>query len=182
MRCREGSGQSDNQERDAAFESLRHAVRDLACEVWVRCTASLRVLSGVVGMEIGSRRSVHVTVICHPMAAWTLQPFREVLAALLAGGSLTEMKHPGGVGPRPAAETIALFAAEPERVAQVWAPTEDGPDDLVRIRQFRVVGHGNDPDDHRADIARRRRRVRRWKASGAVIRGRVQPSVSPGDP
>jgi transposase InsO family protein len=34
-----------------------------------------------VVMEIGSRRLVHINVTSHPTAAWTLQQFREVLAA-----------------------------------------------------------------------------------------------------
>jgi len=32
-------------------------------------------------MELGSRQLVHATVTAHPTAAWTLQQFREVLAA-----------------------------------------------------------------------------------------------------
>jgi hypothetical protein len=32
-------------------------------------------------IEIGSRRLLHVTVTAHPTAAWTLQQFREILAA-----------------------------------------------------------------------------------------------------
>jgi len=34
-----------------------------------------------VALEVGSRRLVHVNVTSHPTAAWTLQQFREVLAA-----------------------------------------------------------------------------------------------------
>jgi hypothetical protein len=35
----------------------------------------------------------------------------------------------------------------------VQAPPEDGLEDLVQVGQFRVIGHGDDPDDHRADFA-----------------------------
>lgn len=78
-----------------------------------------------------------------------VQSIGEIEELLLA----MEMKLPGGQGPRPAAEAIELFAADPEGVAEVQVPTEDGLEDLVQVGQFRVVGQGNDPDDHRADIA-----------------------------
>ena len=53
----------------------------MACDFCVTVTATFRVLYIFVVMEIGSRRLVHVNITSHPTAAWTLQQFREVLAA-----------------------------------------------------------------------------------------------------
>ncbi len=58
-----------------------HAQAVLACDFCVAVSASFRVLYVFVVMEVGSRRLVHVNVTVHPTAAWTLQQFREVLAA-----------------------------------------------------------------------------------------------------
>jgi hypothetical protein len=51
----------------------------LACDFGVTVTATFRVLHLFVILEVGSRRLVHVNVINHPTAAWTLQQFRDVL-------------------------------------------------------------------------------------------------------
>jgi putative transposase len=58
-----------------------HASVLLASDFCVVVTARFRVLYVFVVMEIGSRRLVHINVTGHPTAAWTLQQFREVLAA-----------------------------------------------------------------------------------------------------
>ena len=57
-----------------------HASVLLASDFCVVVTARLRIVDVFVVMEIASRRLVHVNVIGHPTAAWTLQQFREVLA------------------------------------------------------------------------------------------------------
>jgi len=51
----------------------------LACDFGVTVTATFRVLHVFVILEVGSRRLVHMNVINHPTAVWTLQQFREVL-------------------------------------------------------------------------------------------------------
>jgi putative transposase len=58
-----------------------HAQALVACDFCVVVPATVRVLSVFVALEVGSRRPVHVTVTSHPTAAWTLQQFREILAA-----------------------------------------------------------------------------------------------------
>ena len=58
-----------------------HAHAVVACDFCVAVTATFRVLYVFVALEVGSRRLVHVNVTSHPTAAWTLQQFREILAA-----------------------------------------------------------------------------------------------------
>jgi putative transposase len=58
-----------------------HAHALVACDFCVAVTATFRVLYVFVALEVGSRRLVHVNVTSHPTAVWTLQQFREVLAA-----------------------------------------------------------------------------------------------------
>ncbi len=58
-----------------------HAHAVVACDFCVAVTATFRVLYVFVALEVGSRRLVHVNVTAHPTAAWTLQQFREILAA-----------------------------------------------------------------------------------------------------
>lgn len=58
-----------------------HAQAVVACYSCVAVTATFRVLYGFVALEVGRHRLVHVNVTSHPTATWTLQQFREVLAA-----------------------------------------------------------------------------------------------------
>jgi transposase InsO family protein len=58
-----------------------HAEAIVACDFCVAVTATFRVLYVFVALEVGSRRLVHINVTSHPTAAWTVQQFREVLAA-----------------------------------------------------------------------------------------------------
>jgi putative transposase len=57
-----------------------HAMARMACDFCVVVTATFRIRSVVVAVAVGSRRLLHINVTAHPSAAWTLQPFREVLA------------------------------------------------------------------------------------------------------
>ena len=66
-------------QRRATF-GRNHAHALVACDFCGVVTATFRVLSILVALEIGSRRLVHVNVTAHPTAAWTLQQFRESLA------------------------------------------------------------------------------------------------------
>ncbi len=58
-----------------------HALALVACDFCVVVTATFRILYVFVALEVGSRRLLHVNVTRHPTAAWTLQQFREILAA-----------------------------------------------------------------------------------------------------
>jgi putative transposase len=58
-----------------------HAQAIVAGDFCVVVTATFRVLYVFVALEVGSRRLLHVDVTSHPTAAWTLQQFREILAA-----------------------------------------------------------------------------------------------------
>ena len=75
-----GGGQGATGPRWATFVR-NHAQALGACDCCVAVTATFRVLYVFVALEVGSRRLVHVNVTSHPTAAWTLQQFREVLAA-----------------------------------------------------------------------------------------------------
>ena len=66
---------------------------------------------------------------------------------------VVEVKLSERLGPGLAAEALELLAVDPEGIAEVQAPPEDGLKDFVQVGQFRVVGHADEPDDHRADIA-----------------------------
>ena len=54
----------------------------------------------------------------------------------------------------------------------------------ISCRSVSSVSSGTETTRMTIGLTSRRtaRRVRRWKASGAVIRGSVPPSVFPGDP
>ncbi len=58
-----------------------HAQALVASDFCVVVTATFRVLYVFVAMEVGSRRLLHVNVTADPTAAWTMQQFREILAA-----------------------------------------------------------------------------------------------------
>ena len=58
-----------------------HAQALVASDFCVVVTVTFRVLYVFVALEIGSRRLLHLNVTAHPTAAWTVQQFREVLAA-----------------------------------------------------------------------------------------------------
>jgi transposase InsO family protein len=73
-------GRGAAQQRWATFVR-NHAHAVVACDFCVAVTATFRVLYVFVALEVGSRRLVHVDVTSHPTAAWTLQQFREILAA-----------------------------------------------------------------------------------------------------
>jgi len=75
-----GGGRGAVAQRRATFVRT-HAQAVVACDFCVAVTATFRVLYVFVALEVGSRRLVHVNVTSHPTAAWTLQQFREVLAA-----------------------------------------------------------------------------------------------------
>jgi len=107
-----------------------------------------------------------------------VQSIGEIEELLLA----MEMNLPEGLGPRPAAQAIELFAVDPEGVAMsrfqprmAWK---------ISCRLVGSVSSGTETTRMTIGLASRRtaRRVRRWKTSGAVIRGSVPPSVFPGDP
>jgi putative transposase len=73
-------GRGATNQRWATFVR-NHAQALVACDFCVTVTATFRVLYIFVTLEVGSRRLVHVNATSHPTAAWTLQQFREVLAA-----------------------------------------------------------------------------------------------------
>ncbi len=75
-----GRGPGATGPRSAAFVGT-HAHALVAGVFGVAGTATFRVLHIFVALEVGSRRLLHVNVTGHPTAAWTLQQFREVLAA-----------------------------------------------------------------------------------------------------
>jgi putative transposase len=75
-----GGGRGATGQRWATFVR-NHAHALVACDFCVVVTATFRMLYVFVALEVGSRRLVHVNVTSHPTAAWTLQQFREVLAA-----------------------------------------------------------------------------------------------------
>jgi transposase InsO family protein len=56
-----------------------HANAIVACDFFTSVTATFQVLYVFVAIEIGSRRLLHVNVMDHPTAEWTLQQFREFL-------------------------------------------------------------------------------------------------------
>ena len=58
-----------------------HAQALVACDLCLVVTATFRLLDVFVALEIGSRRLLRVNATAHPTAAWTLQQFREILAA-----------------------------------------------------------------------------------------------------
>ena len=53
--------------------------RDLAWDFVVTVTASFRLLSVFVVLDVGTRRIVHWNVPEHPTAAWTVQQFRAIV-------------------------------------------------------------------------------------------------------
>jgi hypothetical protein len=57
-----------------------HAQTLIACDFWRVVTATVRMRCVFVALEVGSHRWLHVNVTVHPTAAWTVQPFREILA------------------------------------------------------------------------------------------------------
>ena len=57
-----------------------HLSAVLACDFFVVVTATFRVFSVFVVVEIGSRRIRHWHVTEHPTADWTAQPFRPVMS------------------------------------------------------------------------------------------------------
>jgi putative transposase len=57
-----------------------HAQIVLACDFFVVVTATFRVMYVFVVLEIGTRRILHWNVTAHPMADWTAQQFRMVVA------------------------------------------------------------------------------------------------------
>ena len=75
-----GGGRGAGSQRWATFVR-NHAQAVVACDFCVAVTATFRVLYVFVAMEIGSRRLLHVNVTSHPTAVWTVQQFRETLAA-----------------------------------------------------------------------------------------------------
>jgi putative transposase len=75
-----GSRRGAGSQRWATFVR-NHAQAVVACDFCVALTATFRVLYVFVALEVGSRRLVHVNVTSHPTTTWTLQQFREVLAA-----------------------------------------------------------------------------------------------------
>jgi hypothetical protein len=56
-----------------------HAQVIVACDFCVVGTATFRLLSVLVVMEIATRRILHVNVTAHPTAQWTLQQLREAV-------------------------------------------------------------------------------------------------------
>jgi len=52
----------------------------------------------------------------------------------------------------------------------------------ITVGRVNGPGHGNDPDDHRADIAQDGPQGQALESERGVIRGSVPPSVFPGDP
>ena len=56
-----------------------HAQAMLACDFFVSVNVGFQILYVFVLMEVGSRRLVPFKVSAHPTAAWTLQPFRQVI-------------------------------------------------------------------------------------------------------
>ena len=79
-RRNDGGGRRASGQRWAAFVR-NHAQALVACDFCVVVTATFRILYVFVALEVGSRRLVHINVTSHPTAAWTLQQFREILAA-----------------------------------------------------------------------------------------------------
>jgi len=75
-----GGGRRASGQRWATFVR-NHAQALVAGDFCVVVTATFRVLYVFVALEVGSRRLLHVNVTSHPTAAWTLQQFREILAA-----------------------------------------------------------------------------------------------------
>jgi len=76
-----GGGRSRaNGQRWATFVR-NHTQALVACDFCVVVTAMFRVLYVFVALEIGSRRLLHFNITAHPIAVWTLQQFREILAA-----------------------------------------------------------------------------------------------------
>jgi hypothetical protein len=75
-----GGGRGAGSQRWATFVR-NHAQAVVACDFCVAVTATFRVLYVFVAMEIGSRRLLHVNITSHPTAVWTVQQFRETLAA-----------------------------------------------------------------------------------------------------
>jgi len=67
-------------QRWAAFV-WNHAQALVTSDFCVVVTASFRVLYVFVALEIGSCHLLHRNVTAHPTAVWTLQQFREILAA-----------------------------------------------------------------------------------------------------
>ena len=51
----------------------------LACDFFVVLTATFRVVSVFLVLDIGTRRMLHWNVTDHPTAEWTVQQFRSVL-------------------------------------------------------------------------------------------------------
>ena len=56
-----------------------HAAAMLACDFFVRITATFRTLYVFVVLEVGTRRIVHWNVTEHPTAGWTVQQFRAIV-------------------------------------------------------------------------------------------------------
>jgi len=79
-RPRGGGGCRATDQRWATFVRT-HAQALVACDFCVVVTATFRTLYVFVALEIGSRRLLHVNATAHPTAQWTLQQFREILAA-----------------------------------------------------------------------------------------------------
>jgi len=79
-RGRGGGGPGAAGQRWATFVR-NHAHALLAGDCCVAVTATFRLLSVCVALAMGRRRRVPVNVPSHPTAAWTLPPFREILAA-----------------------------------------------------------------------------------------------------
>ena len=78
--CVGSPGKRYHSQRWATF-IRNHAKGIVACDFCVAVTLTFRVLYVFVVIEHGSRRLLHVNVIAHPTAPWTMQQFREAIPA-----------------------------------------------------------------------------------------------------